>query len=501
MSDTTHIADERVSSRLIAVVATAALGGFLFGFDSSIINGTVEAIRDQFSLNAAVLGFVVSVALLGAGAGAWTAGICADRIGRVKTMVIAAIILFVSSVGAGLAFGVIDLIIWRFLGGVGIGFASVIAPGYIAEVSPAKHRGTLATMQQLALVTGIFMALLTGAVLAWVAGSASGELWLGLPAWRWMLMSAAAPSLIYGVLAIRLPESPRFLTSRGRTTEARQVLREVVGIHTEAHIDRTIDSMLSTVKLESRQRFNDLIGGRFGLLPLVWIGILLSVFQQFVGINVIFYYSTTLWQAVGFQESDSFIISVITAVINIAATIIAILLIDRVGRRRLLLVGSAIMTFSLGTMALAFAQADVIAGAPVLPSFWGPVALVAANLFVIGFGMSWGPTVWVLLGEMFPNHIRAYALGVGGAAQWLANFVVSATFPSLADAGLHLAYGLYGFFALASFFFVFFLVPETNGKQLEAMGKDSPEELASQIKKPVHSSEASSLKTSVPDPV
>lgn len=150
MKNSTQSADERVSSRLISVVATAALGGFLFGYDSSIINGTVEAIRDQFSLNAAVLGFVVSVALLGAGAGAWTAGICADRIGRVKTMVIAAIILFVSSVGAGLAFGVIDLIIWRFLGGVGIGFASVIAPGYIAEVSPAKHRGTLATMQQLA---------------------------------------------------------------------------------------------------------------------------------------------------------------------------------------------------------------------------------------------------------------------------------------------------------------------------------------------------------------
>lgn len=487
MKNSTQSADERVSSRLISVVATAALGGFLFGYDSSIINGTVEAIRDQFSLNAAVLGFVVSVALLGAGAGAWTAGICADRIGRVKTMVIAAIILFVSSVGAGLAFGVIDLIIWRFLGGVGIGFASVIAPGYIAEVSPAKHRGTLATMQQLALVTGIFMALLIGAVLAWIAGSASGELWLGLPAWRWMLISAAVPSLVYGLLAIRLPESPRFLTSRGRTEEARTVLREVVGMQTNTSIDHAIDSMLSTVKLESRQKFRDLIGGRFGLLPLVWIGILLSVFQQFVGINVIFYYSTTLWQAVGFQESDSFIISVITAVTNIAATIIAILLIDRVGRRRLLLIGSVIMTLSLGTMAFAFAQADIIDGAPVLPGSWGPVALVAANLFVIGFGMSWGPTVWVLLGEMFPNHIRAYALGVGGAAQWLANFVVSATFPSLADAGLQLTYGLYGFFALLSFVFVFFLVPETNGKQLEAMGEVLPGEASPTVTKIGHS--------------
>lgn len=485
MTDTTHTADERVSGRLIGVVLTAALGGFLFGFDSSIINGTVEAVRTEFSLSSSVLGFVVSVALLGAGVGAWTAGICADRIGRVKTMLVAAVILFVSSVGAGLAFGVVDLILWRFVGGMGIGFASVIAPGYIAEVSPAKHRGTLATMQQMALVTGIFMALLAGAVFAWVAGSASAELWFGLPAWRWMLMSAAVPSLIYGVLALRLPESPRFLASRGRIDEARQVLRDVVGMRTEANIERKIDAMLGTVKLESRQKFSDLIGGRFGLLPLVWIGILLSVFQQFVGINVIFYYSTTLWQAVGFQESDSFVISVITAVTNIVATIIAILLIDKVGRRRLLLIGSAIMTVTLTTMAVAFFQADIVAGEPVLPGAWGPIALVAANLFVVGFGISWGPTVWVLLGEMFPNRIRAYALGVGGAAQWLANFVVSATFPSLADTGLHLAYGIYGFFALLSFIFVFYLVRETNGKQLEAMGEDTPGEPDPQTRKSV----------------
>ena len=501
MTNTTHTADEHVSSRLIGVVATAALGGFLFGFDSSIVNGTVEAIREQFSLNAAVLGFVVSVALLGAGVGAWTAGICADRIGRVKTMIVAAIILFVSSIGAGLAFGVIDLILWRFIGGVGIGFASVIAPGYIAEVSPAKHRGTLATMQQMALVIGIFTALLTSAWFAWISGGAAEVLWLGLPAWRWMLISAALPSLIYGILAIRLPESPRFLAARGRTEEARTVLREVVGMRQEYNIDAKITSILGTVKLESRQKFSDLLGGRFGLLPLVWIGILLSVFQQFVGINVIFYYSTTLWQAVGFQESDSFLISVITAVTNIAATIIAIMLIDRVGRRRLLLIGSAIMTASLGTMAFAFAQADIINDVPVLPGSWGPIALVAANLFVIGFGISWGPTVWVMLGEMFPNRIRAYALGVGAAAQWLANFVVSATFPSLADAGLQLAYGLYGFFALVSFVFVYFLVPETNGKQLEAMGEDALGHSAPKTARPSNQKNMKPRPTTAPDPV
>lgn len=480
MTDTTSTSDGRLGSKLIAVVITAALGGFLFGFDSSIVNGTVEAIRDQFALNSSVLGFVVSGALLGAGVGAWTAGICADRIGRVKTMLVAAVILFVSSIGAGLALGVVDLILWRFIGGVGIGFASVIAPGYIAEVSPAKHRGRLGTAQQMAVVTGIFIALLTGALLARVAGGAAEELWLGLPAWRWMLMSAAVPSLIYGLLAARLPESPRYLASRGRTDDARVVLREVVGLREESSIDSKIDAMLETVELERRQSFRDLTGGRFGLLPVVWIGVLLSVFQQLVGINVIFYYSTTLWQAVGFQEDDSFTISVITAVTNIVATIIAIMLIDKVGRRRLLLTGAAIMTVTLAVMAVSFAQADIVDGTPVLPGSWGPVALVAANLFVIGFGISWGPAVWVLLGEMFPNRVRAYAIGVAGAAQWLANFAVSSTFPALADAGLQLAYGLYGLFALASFIFVFFLIPETNGKQLENMsdfthGKPSPE--------------------------
>lgn len=469
MAEPLTVSDERVSPKLIRTVITAALGGLLFGFDSSIVNGTVEAIRDQFSLHPTVLGFVVSCALLGAGVGAWTAGICADRIGRVKTMLVAAVILFISSIGAGLAFGVIDLIIWRFLGGVGIGFASVIAPGYIAEVSPAKHRGRLGTAQQMAVVLGIFIALLTSALLARVAGGAAEELWFGLPAWRWMLMSAAVPSLIYGILAAGLPESPRYLASRGRSDDARVVLREVVGMRDEAAMDARIDAMLDTVKLERRQSFRDLLGGRYGLLPVVWIGILLSVFQQLVGINVIFYYSTTLWQAVGFQEGDSFTISVITAVTNIVATIIAIMLIDKVGRRRLLLTGAAIMTVTLATMAVAFSQAYIVDGEPVLPGSWGPIALVAANLFVIGFGISWGPAVWVLLGEMFPNRIRAYAIGVAGAAQWLANFAVSATFPSLADTGLQLAYGLYGLFALLSFVFVFFLVPETNGRQLEAM--------------------------------
>ena len=481
-ADTAVLEDDgHVSRRLVAMAAVAALGGFLFGFDSAIVNGTVDAVRHQFGLSPAVLGFAVSCALLGAGVGAWTAGICADRIGRVRTMIIAAVLLAVSALCAGLAFGVWDLIAWRFLGGVGIGFASVIAPAYIAEISPARHRGRLATMQQMALVIGIFLALLASALFARLAGGAAKELWLGLDAWRWMYLSAAIPAIVYGVLAARLPESPRYLVNKGRIDEAGQVLRDVLGLADADAATRKIRTIQQTVNTERKQRFSDLLGGRFFFLPLVWVGILLSVFQQFVGINVIFYYSTTLWQSVGFEESDSFMISTITAVTNIVATVIAISLIDKVGRRALLLFGAGAMTVSLSLMAVAFAQSTEVNGVMTLPSNWGIVALIAANVFVIGFGASWGPVVWVLLGEMFPNRIRALALGLGAAAQWIANFVVSTSFPSLAALGLQYAYGLYGAFALLALIFVWKMVPETKGRQLESM-----DELAGEDELPTH---------------
>jgi len=208
-------------------------------------------------------------------------------------------------------------------------------------------------------------------------------------------------------------------------------------------------------------------GNRFGLKPIVWVGIILSVFQQFVGINVIFYYSTTLWKSVGFQESDSLTISVITAVTNIAVTFVAIALVDRVGRRPILLFGSVGMAVALATMAVSFSQAVQVDGAPSLPGAWGPIALVAANVFVISFGASWGPVVWVLLGEIFPNRIRARALGIAAAAQWIANFVITLSFPPLASVSLVLTYGLYALFAALSFVFVYKVVPETNGLSLE----------------------------------
>jgi SP family sugar:H+ symporter-like MFS transporter len=206
------------------------------------------------------------------------------------------------------------------------------------------------------------------------------------------------------------------------------------------------------------------------LLPIVWVGIGLSVFQQFVGINVIFYYSSVLWQAVGFSEKDSLLITVITSIVNIATTFIAIGLIDRIGRRPLLLIGSAGMAITLGVLAFIFANAPLNAAhQPQLGPTSGIIALWAANLFVVAFGMSWGPVVWVLLGEKFPNRIRAAALAVAACAQWIANWAITVTFPTLQQLGLGLAYGLYTAFAVLSFLFVWRFVKESNGRELEDM--------------------------------
>ncbi|MBG6085072.1 sugar porter family MFS transporter [Zhihengliuella flava] len=476
MSDASVSNPHKTPKKVVGVAIAAAIGGFLFGFDSSVINGAVDAIEGEFSLGPVLLGFAVSCALLGAMVGAWIAGPFADRQGRVRAMVLASALFTVSAIGSGFAFGVTDLIIWRFLGGVGVGMASVLAPAYIAEVSPAHSRGRLASLQQLAIVIGIFAALLTDAVIADAAGGAAQEGWFGLEAWRWMFLSETIPAVIYGVLALRLPESPRYLVAKSDYARAGKALAEVVGITSKEGVEEKIAEIKATINVETKQGLHTLVGGRAWLLPIVWVGILLSVFQQFVGINVIFYYSTTLWQSVGFAEEDSFAISVGTSILNIVVTILAILLVDKIGRKPLLMIGSTGMSIGLLTMAISFAQAIVTPATEPggeatvsLPGAWGVIALIGANLFVVAFGMSWGPVVWVLLGEIFPNRMRAVALSVAAAAQWLANFAITQSFPSLADASLVLAYGIYAGFAILSLLFVWRFVEETNGKELESM--------------------------------
>src|SRR6478609_2919226 len=415
------------AGRVVRIASVAALGGLLFGYDSAVINGAVSAIEDTFGVGGFKLGFAVASALLGAAIGAITAGRLADKIGRIAVMKIAALLFLISAIGAGLSVnfvgtnddhylglpsGVWMLVVFRIIGGIGVGVASVIAPMYIAETSPPRIRGRLGSLQQLSIVTGIFLSLAIDYLLAHLAGGSSEDLWLGLEAWRWMFLMMALPAILYGVLAFTIPESPRYLVAKYRIPEARKVLSVLLG---EKNLEVTITRIQESLKAEKPPSWSDLRKPTGGIYGIVWVGLGLSVFQQFVGINVIFYYSNVLWQAVGFSADQSAVYTVITSVTNIATTLIAIALIDKIGRKPLLLVGSIGMAVTLITMSVIFGNATMApneAGemAPSLPGISGWIALIAANLFVVAFGMSWGPVVWVLLGEMFPNRIRAAAL-------------------------------------------------------------------------------------------
>lgn len=462
------ITDEDFSSgkTAIRIASVAALGGLLFGYDSAVINGAVDSIQEDFGIGNAELGFAVASALLGAAAGAMTAGRLADKIGRISVMKIAAVLFLISAFGTGFAHEVWTVVLFRIVGGIGVGVASVIAPAYIAETSPPSIRGRLGSLQQLAIVSGIFLSFAVNYLLQWLAGGPNEPLWLGLDAWRWMFLVMAIPAIVYGALAFTIPESPRYLVASHKIPEARKVLSTLLG---QKNLEITISRIQETLEREDKPSWKDMRKPTGGLYGIVWVGLGLSIFQQFVGINVIFYYSNVLWQAVGFSADQSAVYTVITSVINVLTTLIAIALIDKIGRKPLLLIGSSGMAVTLITMSVIFANATVGPdGNPSLPGASGVIALIAANLFVVAFGMSWGPVVWVLLGEMFPNRIRAAALGLAAAGQWAANWLITVTFPGLRE-HLGLAYGFYGLCAVLSGIFVWKWVMETKGVSLEDM--------------------------------
>lgn len=453
---------------MVFISAAAAMGGFLFGYDSAVINGAVTGIQNHFEVGNGETAFVVAIALLGSAVGAVLAGRLADHLGRVRTMLLAAVLFAVSGVGSMFPPNIEMLGFWRVIGGVAIGIASVIAPTYIAEVAPTAYRGRLASFQQLAIVLGITVSQLANWALNEAAGGSSNGHLGGIQAWQWMLGVEAVPALVYGVMALAIPESPRFLVADRREDQARKVLREVEGA--DVDLDVRIAEIRSVLDTSHKPRLKDLLGGRFGLLPIVWIGIGASVFQQFVGINVIFYYSSFLWQSVGIEESNSLLISLSTSIINVIGTVIAIALVDRIGRKPLALAGSIGMTAALSTAAWAFSYREGTGDAAVLDDTHATVALIAAHVFVLCFAFSWGVVVWVLLGEMFPNRIRALALSVAASAQWIANWAITVSFPSLSDWNLSATYVMYAAFALLSIPFVAYFIKETKGKALEEMG-------------------------------
>jgi sugar porter (SP) family MFS transporter len=380
------------------------------------------------------------------------------------------VLFLICGLGAGLASSIWMFIIFHTIGGIGIGLGSVAAPAYIAEISPPRFRGRLGSLQQLAIVCGIFGAL----ALTWLpfhlAGGPSGPLWLGMAAWRWTYLAEVVPALLYIALLFTIPESPRHLVAQQQVPEARRVLSTLLD---DRDVEPTINRITDTLEQEKPPSWRDLRKPTGGLYGIVWVGLGLAIFQQFVRINVIFYYSDVLWEAVGFGEKSSFTIALVTTGVNVLITVVAMALIDRVGRRRLLLVGSAGMTVMLATLTVVFSGAAIVNGRPDLDIASGLIALAAADLFVVAFGVSWGPVLWVLLGEMFPNRMRTAALGLASGVQWMANWTIVTTFPALRHV-LGVAYGFYALCALLSLLFVWRWVRETNGVSLE----DMPDEVS-----------------------
>jgi SP family sugar:H+ symporter-like MFS transporter len=443
--------------------SVGALGGLLFGYDISVTNGAIKALQDHFHVGNAALGFAAAAALMGAAIGALITGRIADGMGRLAMMKLAAGLFLICGLGTGLSGEIWTFVIFHCIGGVGIGVASVVGPEYIAEVSPPRIRGRLGSLQQLGIVCGICISLIVNWLPFHIAGDPRCELWLGLAAWRWTFLGEAIPALIYGLLVFTIPESPRYLVAAQRIPEARRVLA-MLG----ARVDSTLERISETLKRETPPSWRDLRKPRGGLYGIVWVGLGLAVFQQFVGITVMFYYSDVLWENFGFGERSSFTIALVTSVVNVLATFVAIALIDRVGRRPLLLAGSMGMTAMQATLTVVFGTAPIVDGKPYLVGAAAPIALVAANAFVVAFGISWGPVLWVELGEMFPNRIRPAALGLAAAGQWLASWTTIVTFPALRHM-LGFAYGFYTLCAALSLVFVWRWVRETNGISLEDM--------------------------------
>lgn len=467
---TEDIAGSPENTRLIILISgVATIGGFLFGFDSGVINGTVDGLRQAFHSSSTGVGFAVASMLLGCAAGAFLAGRLADRWGRRTLLIVSALLFLLSALGAGAATSALLFIAARILGGFAVGAASVMSPAYIAEVAPARYRGRLATVQQIAIICGLFFAFLSNYLLAGAAGAAGAPLWLGYAAWRWMFWMQTIPSALFLLLLLPIPESPRYLVARWRDVDALAVLSRLYGADEARRKLREITASLSD---KHAPRLADLFfDGTRRVRPLVWVGIGLAMFQQLVGINVVFYYGAVLWQAVGFSEHDALLINIVSGALSLGACLLAVLLIDRIGRKPLLWIGSLGMSVTLASIAVAFAGATIAAdGHLVLTPASGVLTLVAANVYVMFFNLSWGPVMWVMLGEMFPNQIRGSGLAVAGAAQWLANFAITVTFPALlAGIGLAGAYGFYTLAAAASLLFVLRCVRETRGRELEQM--------------------------------
>ena len=461
--------------RVLFLSVAAALGGFLFGFDSGVINGTVDALQLAFDSDAAGTGFNVASMLLGCAAGAFFAGTLADKFGRKPVMIVTAVAFIISAYGSGAAGGSLPFVMARILGGAAVGAASILAPAYISEIAPARIRGALTTLMQLMIVIGLFVAFLSNYAIAGSAGGASEIFLADQQAWRWMFWVEIIPASIFFFCLLFIPESPRYLVAAGKLSEAKAVLASLTNVE---DADSKIADIQSTLEKDRKPKLSDILVKATGKIqPIVWVGLGLTTLQQFTGINVVFYYGATLWQAAGFTEENALLQNVISGSVNVLFTFVAIALIDKVGRKPLLMIGAIGQGVMLGMLALIFGTAGLGPdGSLMLEGNMGLYALISANAYIAFFAFTWGPIMWVMLGEMFPNQFRGAALAVCGLIHWLSNFTITMTFPILlATIGLGMSYGIYAGFGFLAFFFVKKYVVETKGRTLEDMSRDLQE--------------------------
>lgn len=454
---------------IILISCVATIGGFLFGFDSGVINGTVDGLRLAFNSDSMGTGFNVASMLLGCAVGAFIAARLADKLGRKTILIATAVFFIISAWGSGVSVSSVEFIFYRIIGGLAVGAASVLAPAYISEIAPAKYRGMLTSIQQVAIISGLFAAFVSNYYLAGIAGASIEPLWMGFEAWRWMFWIELIPAVLFLVALMFIPESPRYLVMKKQNGLAKIVLTRLFGEHSAQEKFTQIEASLAEDKHEPKM--SDLLDDKTRRVrKIVWVGIGLATFQQLVGINVVFYYGAVLWQAVGFSEADALMINIISGAVSIAACFITLFTIDKIGRKPYLVLGSIGMAITLSILVYAFAQAGTDADGNLIIGDMGTTALVAANAYVFFFNLSWGPVMWVMLGEMFPNQIRGSGLAVSGFAQWTANFVITMMFPiMLGSIGLAAAYGFYTVCAFISIGFVIKFVHETKGTELENM--------------------------------
>jgi SP family xylose:H+ symportor-like MFS transporter len=472
------------TSLVVGLTFVATLGGLLFGWDTAVISGAVSSIDAYFidplglaeTARSSLSGWTISSALVGCIIGAGVAGWLSTAIGRKGGLIVAALLFLIGSLGSAvpeLGFGPIghmgpnalrQFIFYRILGGVGVGIASMLSPLYIAEISPSAIRGRLVSFNQLAIVMGILVVYFVN----WYIASLGNDAWLKLSGWRWMLASEAIPSTVFLMLLLFVPDTPRWLVLRGRNDEALAQLQRVTD---EADARSILADIERTLVVRTGSLFS------FGAAVVV-VGVLISVFQQFVGINAVLYYAPLMFQNMGAATDVALLQTVVVGAANMLFTIVAIVTVDRWGRKPLLIAGAVIMAVAMIALGCLF-NARVV----------GLGALVAVVVYIGGFAFSWGPVAWVLLAEMFPNSIKGKGLGLAVAAQWLANLLVSASFKVL-DGNSTLnalfnhgfAYWIYGGMSVLAALFVMRYVPETKGKSLEAIqdlwGKGEPQRSA-----------------------